>query len=193
MNQIICVFASSSDAVDGDYRKTAVDLGKALAKEGYQILFGGGKVGLMGELARAAFNKTTLIGVIPGFLFEKGLAFSELSEIVITEDMKDRKTIMRDRSDAYIALPGGIGTIEELIEVITLKQLQQHNKPIIIFNINHVYDPLLTQFKQLIGENFIKPNLFKMFYTTTSVEDAIAYLKNYIPPKIEDKWFTNQN
>lgn len=190
MERTICVYASSSNAVDPLFFQTAEELGKKLATEGYNLVYGGAKVGLMGKIAEVMQKAgRKVIGVIPKLIYEKNLAYNESDELLVTEDMRERKAEMEKRGDAFIALPGGFGTLEEMLEVLTLKQLHVHNKPIIFLNINRCFDALNMQFESLYQNKFAKTSSREMYYFASCVEDAIQYLKRYQPPKQESKWF----
>ncbi len=190
MIKSICVFCSSSSAVNSIYRDTAMELGKMLGRCGLDLVFGGADVGLMGITARTAKNNgTKVIGVIPRSFLEKGIAFQEADELIISNNLRDRKEIFESRSDAFIALPGGFGTLEEIIEILTLKQLMFHNKPVVFINTNGYYDNLIAQFETGYQENFAKKEYKDLYYVSASVENAIYYLKNYVPKKLPGKWF----
>ena len=135
----ICVFASSSSSVAGVYKTAARQLGEDIARKGWGIVFGAGTQGLMGELARQARkNNGCLTGVIPDSLNSPGIVYEECDELIATHTMRERKAIMEQRSFAFIALPGGFGTLEEILEIITLKQLGYHNKPVVLMNIKRI-------------------------------------------------------
>jgi uncharacterized protein (TIGR00730 family) len=191
MNKTICVYSSSSNSIDPEYFKVARELGKAIAVNNDTLLFGGGMRGLMGATATAAHqNGGSVIGVIPEMLNVKGVVYEFCDELIITEDMRKRKSIMDSRSDAFIALPGGFGTYEELLEIITLKQLKYHNKPIVILNVNGYYDLLLKQFEAAISGHFAKEESRLLYYVTEDVNDALNYIANYKPTQFKDKWLT---
>jgi len=190
MGKTVCVYASSSNSVDEIFFQVAENLGIALAKEGYDLVYGGAKVGLMGKIAeimQQAGRKVT--GVIPKLIYEKNLAYNEADELLVTEDMRERKAEMEKRADVFIAIPGGFGTLEEILEVLTLKQLHYHNKPLIFLNINGCFDPLNQQFELFYQNKFAKPSSRQMYYFATSVEELIHYLRKYQPLKQESKWF----
>jgi hypothetical protein len=191
MNKTICVYSSSSDSIDPKYFEVAKELGKAIAINKDTLLFGGGMRGLMGATATAVHkNAGSVIGVIPEMLNIKGVVYESCDELIITEDMRKRKSIMDSRSDAFIALPGGFGTYEELLEIITLKQLKYHNKPIVILNVNGYYDLLLKQFEATISGHFAKEESRLLYYVTEDVNDALDYIENYKPTEFKDKWLT---
>lgn len=135
MNKVICVYASSSNLIDRKYFDIASQLGEAIARNGDTLLFGGGVRGLMGAAATAVHRHNgRVVGIIPEALNQKGVVYETCDELIVTKSLRERKAIMDERSDAFIALPGGFGTLEELLEIITLKQLKYHNKPIVILN-----------------------------------------------------------
>jgi uncharacterized protein (TIGR00730 family) len=192
MNKVICVFSSSSNTIDPKYFEAAAELGNEIAGRGDVFLFGGGLTGLMGACAHAVHQRGgRIIGVIPEALNEKGIVFENCDELVVTDNMRERKAEMDARSDAFIALPGGFGTIEEIMEIITLKQLRYHNKPIVILNVSGYYNPLLAQFQSIVGQQFAKPGSCDLFLITDSVTDALDYIEHYIPAGYEERWLTD--
>jgi uncharacterized protein (TIGR00730 family) len=191
MNQVICVYSSSSCAIDKEYFAVAAALGREIAQRGDFLLFGGGMLGLMGATAKAVHElQGKVIGVIPEALNLKNVVYEYCDELIVTPDMRTRKATMDRRSDAFIALPGGYGTLEELLEIITLKQLNYHQKPVIILNTANFYDQLLAQFDKIIDLNFAKPDCRKLYHVTTSVTEALAYIDNYQPVAARPKWLT---
>ena len=190
VNKNICVYASSSDAVAPVYFDAAERLGKLIAQRGATLIFGAGRVGLMGALGRGAQGAGGhVVGVIPRKLVRKEIAFTEADELIVTETMRERKGIMETRADAFIALPGGIGTLEELMEVLVLKQLRYHEKPIVLINTEGFYHGLIEILDRQITEQFAKPTMRLLYHVADTPEDALAYLDAYTPPKTEDKWF----
>jgi len=176
----VCVFAASSSRIDSAYLQAAGELGTVLAREGVHAVFGGGGIGLMGILADsmlAAGGKIT--GVIPGFMMDEGWGHAGVSDMIVTADMSDRKKAIFAMSDAAVALPGGVGTLEELTEVITLKQLGQFNKPIIIVNVNGFYDHLIEFFEHMYRGNFIRLEHKDIWQIVTSAEEVVPAILNY--------------
>ncbi len=192
MNKIICVYSSSSCAVDKVFFDAAEELGRDIGKRGDTLLFGGGIIGLMGTSAKAVHKcgSGKVIGVIPKALNLSGIVYENCDELIVTEGMRERKAVMDAKSDAFIALPGGYGTLEEVLEIITLKQLKYHNKPIVILNINGFYDKLLEQFKLIIDKRFAKEECKKLYYVTESAVRAVDYIYDYIPYNFSEKWLT---
>lgn len=191
MGRVICVYASSSNSIDKKYTDIAARLGEAIARNGDTFLFGGGMRGLMGAAAMAVHRfGGRVVGIIPEALNLKGVVYEMCDELVVTKSLRERKAIMDERSDAFIALPGGFGTLEELLEIITLKQLKYHNKPIVILNCDRFYDALLYQFGHIMDLNFAKPESNLLYHVTSDVEDALKYIDTYKPFVFEDKWLT---
>jgi uncharacterized protein (TIGR00730 family) len=173
----IGVFCSSSDEIDNIYKSTAEELGELIARNGYDLVHGGGKIGLMGVLSRAVQKHGgKVIGILPESLNIEGIVSDLDDEIIITKDMTDRKQEIRKRSNAFIVLPGGYGTMEEFFETTTLIQLNYINKPLVMLNINNYYDPLLNFINSAVEKKFINAQHKNIFYITTSCKDAIDYI-----------------
>jgi hypothetical protein len=189
----ICVFCSSSSRVPEPYIQAAHDLAAAMAENGYALVYGGAHVGLMGLIASEVYRLGGyVIGVIPQKLADMGLALKGINECVITGDMRERKRVMDERSDAFISLPGGFGTLEELLEIITLKQLQYHNKPVVLLNISGFFDDLITLFDRIYKENFARDEFDQLYYIAQTVEDALRYVREYVPSAPVNKWGMEQ-
>jgi uncharacterized protein (TIGR00730 family) len=191
MIHAVTVYCSSSIAIDRAYFIAGRDLGDAIARNGWKLVYGGNNVGLMGVLAdsvRAAGGK--VIGVTPQLFIDKGLDDKNCDEFIVTSGMRERKATMEVRGDAFIALPGGLGTFEEVFEIIVGKQLALHNKPIVLMNIKGYFNPLLDMIERGIEQRFIKDHAREYCFVTDSVDDAISHLRNYQPPVLADKWFT---
>jgi cytokinin riboside 5'-monophosphate phosphoribohydrolase len=186
----ICVFSSSSNAIANVYFDEADKLGMLIGKGGHTLINGGANVGLM-EVVTIAAGKAgaKTIGIIPEKMIGRSLASNNSHEVIITREMQDRKAKMRDISDAFIALPGGFGTLEEILEVITLRQLSYHSKPIVFINTNNFFKFLLKQFEVSYNEFFAKPIYKNLYFVANNAEEAIDYLKNYIPFELDSKWF----
>ena len=192
MPKVICVYSSSSCKIDPVYFEAAADLGREIALRGDVLLYGGGVNGLMGAVAQGVHQyHGRVIGIIPEALNLDGVVYSHCDELVVTRDLRERKAVMDARSDAFIALPGGFGTLEETLEIITLKQLRYHNKPIVILNCNGFFDKLLEQFDQIIAERFAKKESSLLYFITASVPKALEYIDTYEPPVISAKWLTD--
>ncbi|MGH8898566.1 MAG: TIGR00730 family Rossman fold protein [Egibacteraceae bacterium] len=181
----VCVFAASSEAVSDSRRRVAAALGRALAEQRWALVYGGGSIGLMGEVARHAFTGGAHVtGVIPQRLARPGIMLDGVSELINTETMRERKRIMDERSDAFVVLPGGIGTLEELAEVLMLKQLGYHDRAVIVLDDAGYWDPLLAQLQRMIDERFASPDLTELWQVTTDVPATIEALRTYRPPRL---------
>lgn len=187
----ICVYASSSDALAECYRAEARRLGELIAEHGHQLIYGGGCVGLMGVCARAVHARGggCVVGVITDKLMDLELGYRDADELIVTKTMSERKRIMAERADAFIALPGGFGTLEEVMEILVLKQLWYHEKPCVFLNIDGIYDHLFQFFEDMIAHHFIKESHKRFYHVCTTAEEAYAYLKAYQPGPVHGKWF----
>lgn len=153
----ICVFCGSTFGAKQEYKKAAQELGQLMAKKNIGLVYGGGNVGLMGEIANAVLKADgNVIGVIPNFMVEKELAHRQLTELKVVNSMHERKALMAELSDGFIALSGGIGTFEELFEILTWRQLGIHNKPCGILNVANYYDKLIDFINYSVEEEFVK-------------------------------------
>ena len=174
----VCVFGASNDSIPKDYIDFAEQLGARLAREGFTLVFGAGRTGLMGAAARGAHSESgRIIGVIPKKLNLPGIYFEHCTERIETPSMHERKALMEEMSDSFVALSGGFGTLEELLEVITLKQLSYHTKHIIIVNINGYYDNLLKQFDRCVEDGFTNELFLSLFTVVSTVDGVIDALK----------------
>ncbi|MEF8816809.1 MAG: TIGR00730 family Rossman fold protein [Salinibacter sp.] len=170
----ICVYCSSSNAIADTYPPVAEALGKEMARRGHELIYGGGAVGLMGVLAEAAHEAGgTVTGVIPSKLQDReGIAY-DADELIVTDTMRERKRIMYQNADAFAVLPGGYGTLEEFMEVLTLKQLGYHDRPIAILNVDGFYDTLLSFFEELRDGRFARAAISDLVEIVPSAEAAL--------------------
>lgn len=186
----ICVFCSSSDAVDGVYREAARELGRGLGKRGWGLVYGGTTVGLMGAMAAAAHESgAQTVGVIPERIEAVGIGNAADDEHIVVTGMRERKAMMEARADAFVALPGGLGTLEELLEVMTLRQLGYHAKAIVIINTGGFYDPLLALMDHCYEARFAKRETAALFHIADSPAAALDYIAGYVPAPTPLKWF----
>jgi uncharacterized protein (TIGR00730 family) len=177
----ICVYCGSGPGSDPVFAAAAKAFGTILAQNKIRLIYGGGSIGLMGEIASAALDHAgEVTGVIPDFLKGRERPFAEVQELIVTRDMHERKRIMFERSDAFVALPGGIGTLEELIEQLTWAQLGRHRKPILIANIKGFWDPLCALLDHMKELAFIRPNLDVDLLVADRVEDILPTLKKAV-------------
>ncbi len=170
----VCVYCGSGSGVNPKFAQAARLLGTDLANRGIGLVYGGGSLGLMGEVARATLDAGGHVtGIIPEFLSAKEHMLREVQELIVTDSMHERKQYMFAKSDAFVALPGGAGTLDELIEQVTWSQLNQHNKPIIIANIDQYWDPLLELLRHMSEETFIRPGLEVSFKVVNEAKDIL--------------------
>jgi uncharacterized protein (TIGR00730 family) len=187
----VCVYCGSSSQVDQRYRDAAVALGALLARCRTTLVYGGGRVGLMGLLADACLQAGgEVIGVIPEFLRRYEVGHGAVTELVVVDNMHQRKQQMFDRSDGFVILPGGLGTLEEMFEVLTWKQLRLHDKPIVIADIAGYWAPLTALIDQMIGENFARPEARDLFAVVDRVDAILPALEQAPLPMVgpETKW-----
>lgn len=185
----ICVFCGSSFGAKSAYREAAQAMGAALARRGIGLVYGGGRVGLMGAVADAVMAAGgTVIGVIPEFLAAKEIAHAGLTELHLVGSMHERKALMADLADGFIAMPGGFGTFEEFCEILTWTQLGLHQKPQGLLNVAGYYDALLTLFDHAVTEAFVKPNHRAVVLQAADPDALLDQFANY-KPEASDKWF----
>jgi uncharacterized protein (TIGR00730 family) len=170
----ICVFCGSSMGAGTRYVETARELGSAIATRKHRLIYGGGNVGLMGIIADTVLEKNgEVIGVIPDFLVKREVGHSGLTRLEIVNTMHERKKRMADLSDAFVAIPGGIGTLDELAEILTWKQLGLIHQPIAILNVYNFFDPLISQLTHMVQEGFLKKENFSSIFITQDTDDLI--------------------
>ncbi|WP_058913777.1 TIGR00730 family Rossman fold protein [Entomohabitans teleogrylli] len=181
------VFCGSSGGQLPVYMAAAREVGKALAEAGLSIVYGGGKVGLMGAVAGSAMaHGGRVTGVMPGSLVEREIAHDGLTELLVVKDMHERKTRMGELADAFIALPGGAGTLEEIFEQWTWAQLGLHHKPCAFLNVNGYYEPLREMIRRMVAEGFLHQRYADMIPFCDTIDEAIAFFRRYQAP--EQKW-----
>lgn len=177
----VCVYCGSGVGSRPVFATAAEQLGRALAEHGIRLVYGGGSVGLMGVLARTAVSHGgAVVGIIPHFLKQREVMLASVPELIVTADMHERKRLMFERSEAFVALPGGIGTLEELVEILTWAQLGQHAKPILIANIDGFWDPLLALLAHMRREGFIHNANGVRPIVVDAVEDIIPRLQEAV-------------
>jgi hypothetical protein len=188
--RLLCVYCSSSDRLDPKYVAAAEELGRELVARGWGLVYGGGKTGLMGAVARAAKQAGGhVVGVIPEFMKVRELAFDAADELVTVVTMRERKLLMETRADAFVTLPGGFGTLEEIMEILTLRQLDVVRKPCVFFNQDGFYDDLIRLFERMLAEKFFKPSNMDLFRVATSVPDIFSQIEAARNVPAESKWF----
>lgn len=184
----ICIFAASSATLDQVYTDVAFELGTLFARNGFELVFGGGRTGLMGACARGVKGAGGCVtGVIPKKLNVPGIAYEECDELIVTADMHERKATMERISDAYVALPGGMGTLEELMEVLTLNQLGYLSSPVVLLNTEGFYDELLSQLNTFVVRGFMDEVCLSLFASANTPEEALEKLLRFTTPQLPDK------
>ena len=181
MNKIrtICVYCGSGPGTNPRFIESAIALGKAFAENGIRLVYGGGSIGLMGALATSVLDHGGMVtGIIPDFLTSRESALTRVQELIVTPDMHERKRLMFERSDAFVALPGGIGTLEELVEQLTWQQLGRHAKPVLLANIDGFWEPLLSLLAHMRATEFIRPNLSVDILKAERVEEILPRLRS---------------
>ena len=174
----VCVYCGSSPGTEPAFVAAAKKLGQIFAENGVRLIYGGGSVGLMGAIAKSVLDHGGAVtGIIPGFLTSRENALKRIQEMIVTPDMHERKRLMFERSDAFVALPGGIGTLEELVEQLTWQQLGRHSKPILLANIEGFWEPLLALLTHMRATQFIRPSLAVEILKAERVEDILPRLR----------------
>lgn len=178
----ICVYGASSSTIDKSYIEAGENLGEEMAKRSLGLVFGGGANGLMGAAARGCHRfGGEIIGIAPEFFNVDGILYEHCTQFIYPENMRERKKKMEELSDAFIITPGGIGTFDEFFEILTLKQLGRHQKPIAILNTNGYYDHLQSFLQNSIDNNFMKEECKTLYFISDSVPEILDYIKNYKP------------
>lgn len=190
MSKLLCVYCSSSDRLESKYVAAAEALGREMVARGWGLVYGGGKTGLMGTVARTVkAGGGVVVGVIPEFMKARELAYDEADELVTVVTMRERKLMMETRADAFLALPGGFGTLEEIMEILTLRQLDLVKKPCVLFNQDGFYDDLLRLFQRMLADRFFKPSNLGLFRVATTVPDVFLQIEDVPLAAAEAKWF----
>jgi uncharacterized protein (TIGR00730 family) len=180
MNKIktVCVYCGSGPGTNPRFIDAAIALGKVLAENSIRLVYGGGSIGLMGAVATSVLDHGgSVTGIIPDFLTSREHALTRVQEMIVTPDMHERKRLMFERSDAFVALPGGIGTLEELMEQLTWQQLGRHTKPVLLANIEGFWEPLLALFAHMRATQFIRPTLTVDILKAERVDDILPRLR----------------
>jgi uncharacterized protein (TIGR00730 family) len=174
----VCVYCGSGPGTNPHFVEAAVALGKAFAENDVRLVYGGGSLGLMGAVAKSTLDHGgSVTGIIPEFLTARENALARVQEMIVTPDMHERKRLMFERSDAFVALPGGIGTLEELVEQLTWQQLGRHSKPVLLANIDNFWEPLLDLLAHMRATQFIRPTLTVDILKAERVEDILPRLR----------------
>jgi uncharacterized protein (TIGR00730 family) len=180
----ICVYCGSGRGKNPLFSRAATALGEAMAEEGIGLVYGGGGNGLMGDVAKAVrASGGTVTGIIPAALVARENPYTDVDEYIIVDNLHQRKMLMFERSDAFVALPGGLGTLEELVEQLTWVQLDFHQKPVVLANVDGYWDKLLELFDQMRGETFIRDGLLPRYTVVEDVEDIVPLLTRIRSPE----------
>jgi uncharacterized protein (TIGR00730 family) len=183
----ICVYCGSGPGLNPVYAAAARDFGRILAESRIGLVYGGGSLGLMGEIARSVLHHGGYVtGIIPGFLSERERMLVEAQELIVVEDMHQRKQLMFAKSDAFVALPGGLGTLEEFVEQLTWSQLGRHARPIVLANIEGFWDPLLTLFEGMRAEGFVRKGLELNLHVVDRVAEILPAITRAREARAED-------
>lgn len=182
----ICVYGASSRAIDPSFIEAGETIGKMLASKGHTIIYGGGGEGMMGAAARGAVSKNgVVIGITPSFFETDGVLFDKCTEMIYTETMRERKKLLEEMSDAFLVLPGGIGTYDELFEIMCLRQLGIHLKPIALCNINGYFDPLIEMLDKTAEKNFMTEKSKSIYFVSDDFDEIIKYLETHKGEKLK--------
>ena len=189
MTKLLCVYCASSNHLEPRYHAAAEELGRGMVARGWGLVYGGGHVGLMGGVARAVKAAGGhVVGIIPDFMISRELAYHEANELVTVATMRERKRLMEERAAAFVTLPGGIGTLEEFAEIVTLRYLRQLDKPVVLVNQDGFYDDLLKFFSRMAKERFTSARASGLFAVAKNVEDVWPLLENARPFEADALW-----
>ena len=184
----IAVYGAASSLIDSSYKQKGFELGRKMAERGHGLVFGGGANGMMGAVAEGAHEKQGyILGIVPEFFHEANaeISYKECSEYIYTDTMRERKRQMEENCDAFIIAPGGIGTLDEFFEILTLKQLGRHNKAIVLFDINGFFDELAASLYQMVKEQFITSDCAELCKVSTDIDEILNYIEEYDPKDID--------
>jgi hypothetical protein len=185
----ICVYCAAANDLAPVYVEVARETGRMIAERGHTLIYGGANRGLMGETARATHAAGgKVIGVIPRALVDLEQAYEDADELVISDGLRDRKAILEARADGFVVLPGGLGTFDELFEVLTLRQLKYHNKPIVIVNTRSYFQPLVQMTERMCEEGFVRPTYKLLFDVVAEPLAAMEIIENYKPVEIPSRF-----
>lgn len=174
----ICIYGAASDTLDASYIRDGVELGLEIGKRKHAIIYGGGSTGLMGAVAKGAHElNAEITGVAPHFMKKFELLYSACTDFIFTDTMAERKQIMEDRSDAFIICPGGVGTMDEFFQILTLVSLEEKSAPIVIYNSNGIYDKLIAFLEESIEAGFIQPSIKSYFFVSKSPVEIMDFIE----------------
>lgn len=186
----VCVYGASSSAIDKVYIEAVEELGEVIAERGHAVVFGGGASGSMGAAARGARRRGgAVIGIAPTFFNVDGVLFPDCTEFISPETMRERKKLLEEKSDGFVITPGGIGTYDEFFEILTLKQLGRHNKPIVIYNVDGYYNPMLAMLADAMEKSFVMESVGELYVVLTDAEAVVRYIEEYDDPQREVNFY----
>ena len=178
----IAVYGAASSLIDSSYKQAGKELGIKIAERGHGLVFGGGANGMMGAVAEGVYEKGGyILGVVPEFFHEANaeISFKKCTDYIYTDTMRERKRQMEENCDAFIITPGGIGTLDEFFEILTLKQLGRHNKAIVVYNINGFFDELAGSLYKMVKEQFITTDCAELCKVCTDIDEMLKYIEEY--------------
>ena len=184
----ICVYGAASSLINKEYIDAGVELGRKMAKKNIGLVFGGGRNGMMGAVARGELEENgEIIGIAPAFFEESSaeISFEHCTEFIRTDTMRERKRLLEEKADAFIMTPGGIGTFDEFYEILTLKQLGRHNKPICVFNINGYFNNMSAMMQVCVDEKFISDDCVELCKVFRNIDSMLEYIENYKPEDVD--------
>ena len=184
----IAVYGAASSLIDDSYKQAGIELGRKMVERGHGLVFGGGANGMMGSVAKGVYEKGGyILGVVPQFFHDTNseISFKQCTDYIYTNTMRERKKEMEEKCDAFIITPGGIGTLDEFFEILTLKQLGRHNKAIAIYNINGFYDEMASSLYRMAKEEFITSDCAELCKVFTDVDEMLKYVEEYDPSEID--------
>ncbi len=184
----ICVYGAASSLIDSCYTEAGKELGRRMAQRGHGLVFGGGSHGMMGALAEGVSEKSGyILGIIPEFFkeAEAEVSFNSCTDYIYTDTMRERKRLLEEKSDAFIVSPGGIGTLDEFFEILTLKQLGRHNKAIVLYNVNGFFDELEDMMTKSIEQKFITDDCKELYKVFSDIDEILDYIEGYDPEDVD--------
>ena len=187
--QHICVYCGAANGISEKYVEVAQEMGKEIALRGHTLVYGGSHRGMMGEMARACTaNGGKVVGIIPQVLVTLEQAYTEADELNVTDGLRERKAVMENRATAFVALPGGLGTMDELFEALTTRQLKLHNKPIVLVDTDGFYQPFARLLAHFFAEGFVRDTYQLLFHLAPDPRSAIDYIEQYEPVHIPSRF-----
>ncbi len=176
----ICVYGAASSEIDKSFIDAGEELGRKMVERGHGLVFGGGANGMMGALARGVHQKNGyILGIAPGFFNVDGVSYDECTEFIHTDTMRERKRLLEEKSNGFVISPGGIGTFDEFFEILTLKQLGRHNKPIVIWNLNNYFENMENMMQVSVDKKFITDDCRELYKVCNTIDEILDYIENY--------------